>query len=81
MGHIILVNDAVTVVIYVSHVVGHVPLSVQVTNVILGEPQSLWVVPVHPLVTQPPLLGLTAVAEPIVRGLTPLPCYFWVGLG
>ena len=79
MSHIVLVDDAVTVVVDVGNGISHVPLSVQVSNVVLGKPQSLWMVPVHALVTQSPFLGLTAVAEPIVRGLTPLPFYFWVG--
>ena len=81
MGDPILRDGRPAIVVDVSHVIAHVPLSVQIPDVILGEPQCLWMVPRHPLVTQSPFLGLATVAKTIVRGLTPLSLHLWVGLG
>ena len=67
MGYPILRDDRRTIVVDVGDAISHVPLGVEIPNIILGETQSLWVVPLHTLVTQSPLLGLAPIAEAVVR--------------
>ena len=78
MGYIVLVDDGEPVVVYVGDAVVGVPLCVQVTDVGLGKDQRVRVIPVHPLVTQPPLLSSAAVAEAVVSLLAPDSFYFLV---